>query len=106
MISSFSDREAKVNYSSLCALYLSEGTNFCLFMLKYCTPKDAMLLNVLLVTHLLLCSNQMQGELRSVTWGALDGGHMTDRPLPEQPSLPPIAPPLRFNQYQVLIVRT
>ena len=47
----------------------------------------------------------MQGELRSVTWGALDGGHMTDRPLPEQPSLPPISPPLRFNQYQVHIVR-
>ena len=69
--SSFSDYKAKVNYSSLCAFYFhlnfSESTNFCLFMLKYCTPKDAMLLNVLLVTHLLLCSNQMQGELRSVT---------------------------------------
>ena len=48
----------------------------------------------------------MQGDSRAVTWGALDQGHMTDRPLPEQPSPHQIPPSLRQNQFQVLIVKS
>ncbi len=70
-----------------------------------------LMLFFLCVLPLCLCftlffrTNQMQGEQRSVTWGALDAGHVmypADRPLPDHPQPHPHPPPFRANNFQVL----